>query len=125
MKLARITNPLFQQALNKLAMQPLPLRVAFRLKGITAKVKEEFLKFEEARRAGLQKFGKKGEDGQLLLENDNVQFDQEGLEGFVKELGDLQAVEVEVGQIKLSELGDNVEMSVEELMHLEDLIVDG
>lgn len=127
MKLSRIANPLFQQTLNRLASQPLPLKVAFKLKGITAKVKEEFTKFEELRKQSLTTHGKKGEDGKLLLQekSDNVQFDDEGLKAFMKDMDELGDTEVEVATLKLSELGDKVELSADELLSADDILVEG
>jgi len=125
MKLARVTNPFFQSALSKLISQPLPLKVAFKLKGISAKVKEEFGKYEECRQAALQKYGNKGEDGKLDLKDNNAQFTPENLEAFAKELNELGLTDVEVPSLKMSELGDKVELSADELTLLEDLVVDG
>ena len=126
MKLARIVHPAFQQAFSKLNSKSLPLRAAFKLKNIASKVKEEHAKYEELRRAGLERFGTKDDNGKLLLDsNDNVQLSKENFEAFVKELNDLNSAEIVVDTIKLSELGDNVELSSEELSLLDDVIVDG
>lgn len=125
MKLASLTNPFFQSALSKLIAQPLPLRAAFKLKGTATKVKEEFAKFEECRTAALNKYGTKDEAGKLVLKNDNVEFTAENLALFSKEFNELGTTELEVPSIKLSELGEKLELSADELLILGDIVVDG
>lgn len=125
MKLARLTNPLFQAALTKLIAQPIPLRAAFKLKGIAAKVREEFAKFEECRKAALDKYGSKDEEGKLLLINgENVQFTAENLQLFAKEFEELSETELEIPSLKISELGEKVELSAEEVAVLVDVLAD-
>lgn len=124
MKLARLANPLFHQALNKLVAQPLPLRAAFKLKGITSRVNEEFRKYEELRHTALEKYGTKGEDGKLVLVDNNAQFTPENLDLFAKDLNDLGGTDVEVGFIKLDELGDKAELSADDCMVLDGLVVE-
>lgn len=125
MKLARVSNQMFQIALQKLISQPLPLRAAFKLRGVAAKVKEEYAKFEEVRRAALEKYGTKDEEGKLVLENNNVKLSPENLEAFAKELSDLGLTDIEVSSLKLSELGDKAELSADEVELLSDIVVDG
>lgn len=123
MKLAVIVNEDFRKALMKLSKQSIPLKTSFKLKGVVKKVDEEFQKYEECRQSALNKFGKKDEEGKLVLDDkSNATFDQEGLHSFIKELQDLTQVDIEVNKIKVSDLGDKVEMSTEELFILEQLL---
>lgn len=125
MKLARLTDARFHQALRKLSAQPLPLRVAFKLKGIAAKVDVELKKFEECRQAALEKFGKRDAEGKILTKEDgSVEFEGEQLAAFAAELNDLGQLDVDIGSIKMEELGDKVELTVVELSVLDDLVVE-
>lgn len=125
MKLARLVDPKFHSALDKLATQSLPLKVAFRLKGITKTVREEFTKYEELRMDAIKKYGKKSEDGNLVLDaSGNAQFEPEALQEFAKEVGSLANEEVELQTIKLSELGDKITMTLEEIEWLDGLVVE-
>lgn len=125
MKLARLVDPKFHSALDKLATQSLPLKVAFRLKGITKTVREEFTKYEELRMDAIKKYGKKSEDGNLVLDaSGNAQFEPEALQEFAKEVGALANEEVELQTIKLSELGDKITMTLEEIEWLDGLVVE-
>jgi hypothetical protein len=125
MKLARLTDSRLHAALRKLSSQPLPLRVAFKLKGITGKVDAELKKFEEVRMAALERFGKKGEDGKLLNKPDgSVEFEPEQLKAFAAELNEVGQEDIELGGVKLDELGDKVELTVDDITLLDGVIVE-
>lgn len=125
MKLARLVDPNFHSALTKLSTQNLPVRVAFKLKGIVKTTNEEYAKYEEIRNELLNKFGKKNEDGSLCTgEHNSVQFEGDNYMLFAKELGELVSVELDIPTIKVSELGENITLNVLEIEQLEGLIVE-
>lgn len=125
MKLARLTDARFHTALRKLSARPLPLRVAFKLKGITAQVDTELKKFEECRQVALEKYGKRDEEGKVVTREDGtVEFEPDQLKAFAAELNDLGQEEVSLGAVKLEELGDKLELSVEDLTLLDGVIVE-
>lgn len=125
MKLARLTDARFHAALAKLSAQPVPLRVAFKLKGVSAKVQEELKKFEECRQTALDKYGKKGEDGKLVTKADNtVEFEPEQLQAFAAELNDLGQTDLDIPSVKLDELGPKAELSTDEVALLEGILVE-
>jgi len=106
--------------------QPLPLKAAYKLRGVVKKAEAELTQYEEMRKEALQKYGKKKEDGTLdTTETNNVQFEtQETLQVFLKDIGDLTNVDVDMPAITLTELGADIRLSTEDLMNLEGLIVD-
>ena len=125
MKLARLTDARFHSALRKLTSAPLPLRVAFKLKGITAKVDAELKKFEECRQGALEKFGKRDSEGKIATREDGtVEFEADQLNAFADELNDLGQEEIDLGSIKMDELGDKVELTVAELSLLDGIVVE-
>lgn len=126
MKLARLADPNFHSALSKLAGESLPLKLAFRLKGIVKLVNENVQHYEEVRQAALQKHGVKDAEGQLMIDEitQNVKFDSQGYEEFIKEFAMLSNEEIEVPTIKVSELGDKISMTLEELNLLDGLVVE-
>lgn len=125
MKLARLIDIKFQSALVKLSKQDVPLSVAFKLKGINKVVNEELNKYEEVRKEALHKHGKKKEDGSLDLDdNNNVKFEGNSLITFASEINELVSVEVNMASIKIADLGNNITMSMEDLLALEGLIED-
>lgn len=126
MKLSKLVDERFHVILHKLGEQSLPLKTAFKLKGIIKTSREEYIKYDEVRQGALQKHGLKGVDGSLMLnEQSVVQFSEEGMDAFKKELGELMEMEIELPTIKLSELGNDVQVTVEELEIIDGVIVDG
>lgn len=125
MKLARITDDRFHLALAKLSAEPLPLRVAFKLKGLSKIVHGEHSKYEEVRQGALKKYGLKNEDGSLKVdERNNALFDADGIQAFTAEIAELTAIEISLPTVTLSELGDNVRLTVAEVEALEGVLVE-
>ena len=125
MKLARLTDARFHTALAKLNAQPMPLRIAFKLKGISAKVAEELRKFEELRTSALERLGKKDAEGKVMTKPDGaVEFEPEQLKAFAAELNDLGSMDVDMPSVKVEELGDKVILTADELTHLDGVIVE-
>lgn len=125
MKLARVADPRFHAALDKLAKEALPAKIAFRLKGAIKTVREEFAKYEEVRNASLNKHGKKDEAGNLVLsENQSVEFEKEAFQEFVKDMGLLANEEVTIPTINLTDLPDSLNLTLEEVELLEGFIVE-
>jgi len=124
MKLGVLADPRFKPALSKLQSAPLSLKTAFKVRSLAKAIDKELVTYEETRQASLQKYGKKNEDGSLLTlgVNKNVQFDEGQFELFVKELSELNDIDVELEKIKASELGENVKLSADDLAMLEDLL---
>lgn len=125
MKLARLTDARLHTVLRKLSAAPLPLRVAFKLKGISAKVDEEVKKFEAVRMEALEKAGKKDEAGKVVVKPDgNVDMDPDKLQEFVAQLNELGQTEVELPSLKVEDLGDKVQLSVDELNLLDGILAE-
>jgi hypothetical protein len=125
MKLSKLVDPQYQAALAKLAAQDLPLRTAFKLRGIIKLGKDELAKYEEVRGEALKRLGDKKEDGSLDVdEKGSVRLSQENMSLFVEELNALLVLDVNVGVIKLSELGEKASLTANDLMILDSLITD-
>lgn len=126
MKLSKLVDPQFQVALRKLASQDVPLRSAFKLKGMIKQVNEALAKYDEVRTEALKRYGDKDDNGELVLEQGgkNVKLSEESAQAFVEELNNLLNDEIEVGSVKISDLGNNLSLSTTELILLEDVIVD-
>ena len=125
MKLARLVDERLHLTLEKLSKEPLPLKVAFRLKGIIKIVGEEYAKYDEVRKEALARHGNKKEDGSLETDgHNNVKFSQEAMNDFIKEIGELSNMEIEVPTIKLSELGDNIKITLEDVNQLEGIVIE-
>lgn len=125
MKLSKLVDDRFHVILHKLGEQSLPLKTAFKLKGIIKTSREEYIKYDEVRQGALQKHGLKNEDGSLKLDDRSVvQFSEEGMDAFRKELNELLEMEIELPTLKLSELGNNIQLTVEELETIDGVITE-
>jgi hypothetical protein len=127
MRLSRITDPRFRDLLNTLSKEKLPLRVGFKLKGIIKTVNEEHAKYDELRLEAIKRYAKLKPDGELDLdENSGAIFEsQEKMNGFVTDLNDLVAIELtNIGSISMSELGDNLSLTTEDLLILDGVITE-
>ena len=126
MKLARLIDQGFQNSVRTLMKQPLPIKVAYKLRGVVKKAEEELNQYEEMRKEALQKYGKKKEDGSLdITETNNVQFEtRESMQDFLKDIGDLTNLDVDMATISVEELGGDIKLSTEDLMNLDGLLVD-
>lgn len=123
MKLSTLINPEFQETVAKLAKAELPLASAFKLKGITKRIDEEFNKYEEIRKKALTQYGEKDENDKLITqENGSVKFSEEGMKAFVVDINELLKTEVEMPKLKISELGNKVTLSANEVLTIEDII---
>lgn len=125
MKLGKLVDPNYQAILKKLALQEIPLRTAFKLRGIIKVGNDEFAKYEEVRADALRRFGDKKEDGSLDMDaNGTVKLSDDNMKLFVSELNALLVLDVNVGKIKIDELGDKASLTAQELMILDDLIIE-
>ena len=125
MKLSKLVDPQYQTVLRKLAAQEIPLRAGFKLKGIIKTGSEELAKYEEVRAEALKRLGDKKEDGSLNVDDaGTVKLGEDNMKVFVDELNALLVTDVNVGTIKLSELGDKTALTTQDLFILEDLIVE-
>jgi hypothetical protein len=125
MKLSKLIDPQYQVILKKLASQDIPLRTAFKLKGIIKLGADEVTKYEEVRTEALKRLGDKKEDGSLTVDDrGSVKLSDENMKVFVSELNTLLSTDVSVGSLKIDELGDKASLTAQELIILEDLIVE-
>jgi len=124
MKLSKLIDPQFQVILRKIAGQDIPLRTAFKLKGIIKCVNDELVKYDEVRGEALKRLGDKKEDGSLDVdESGTVKLSEDNMKDFAAELTTLINTDIDVGTLKIDELGDKLSLTAAELMTLDDLIV--
>lgn len=124
MKLAKIIDPKFKDVIRKLAAEKLPLKTAFKIKGIMKTLDGEIEKYDEVRREALDKYGSRGEDGELVVDaTGGVQLDAASMAMFMKSVNELLGMQVAVDTISISELGDDVRLSADDLTALDDLLI--
>lgn len=119
MKLGHIVDENFKLSVLKLLQQPTPVKTTLLLDGIVNLLNREIEQYNTAKQELLEKFGRKDDAGQLVTdENRNVQFTEENALAFNTAHNDLLTKEVEVPSLSVSDLGDKVTMSYEDLVKL-------
>jgi len=122
-KLGQIANEDFQKALVSLMKNTLPVRTAYRLKIEIDKLKVEIARYREMHSDLLNKYGKKDKDGKLEMDKlKNVKFLEEDFALFKAELKELNSIDVEVKSIPVDDLGEKIEMTIDDLIVLDGLI---
>ena len=126
--LAKIVSPKFRKSVDKLAAQELPIRAMFQLKGIVKHLREETTKWDELQLDAAKKWATKDESGNPILERDDgktsyYKMEHENMIKFASEMGDLAKVEIEIAEVKISELG-TVKLTTDDLVELEFLVED-
>jgi len=123
MKLAQLTDPATKAALEKVKDGSLPVLTAWKVKNLLIKFNEEVKKYEEFRGELVRKHSQKDESGQPQLDQNNTINVAEGnLQEFFKDLQEVLNQEVDIGSLKLSELGTKLELSADDLLKLDSLI---
>ena len=126
--LARIVSPKFRKSVDKLAAQELPIRAMFQLKNIVKTIREETVKWDELQLEAAKKWATKDDKGNPVLEKTDgktsyYKMTQENMIKFAAEMGELSRIEIELDNVKISELGD-VKLTTDDLIELEFLIED-
>jgi hypothetical protein len=126
--LAKIVSPKFRKSVDKLAAQELPIRAMFQLKGIVKQLREETTKWDELQLDAAKKWATKDEEGKPILERDDgktsyYKMDHENMIKFAAEMGELAKVEIEMAEVKISELG-SVKLTTDDLVELDFLVED-
>lgn len=124
MKIGKLVEPEFKKTLKKLSKEKIPVKAAFKLKGILLKVEDEAAKYEELRLEYLSKYADKDAKGDMIMnELGNAQITPENLAQFYKDMNELKEVEVDLESLSVSELGDKAEMSADDLIVLSGIVV--
>jgi hypothetical protein len=125
MRLQQLVNVQFQASLKKLMEQDMPFKTKYALKGIVNRFTQETTKYDEIRAEAIKRLGNKKEDGTLDMdEKGNVSINEENGKLFSQELTSLLQTEVEIGSVKIADLGDKIDLNVNDLLNLDGLVVD-
>ena len=125
MKLGRVVNGKTFEILELLCDQEIPIKTAYKLKNMVSKLREQQVKYENMRKAGLESYGSRNPDGSLETDvKGNVQFTEDNINKFVKELNTALDTEFDIEPIKVNELGKKVTIRTKDLESLDGLIIE-
>ncbi len=125
MRLSQLASPEFKSAVQKLMGAPLPIKTTFRLKKLVSSLESELKIFEETRESIVKEYGEKTESGELKFnEQGLVQLDLSRAPEWQPKLSELMMLEssLELPKFSLSDFGDSLQLSANELFALGDLI---
>jgi hypothetical protein len=122
MKLANIVDPRLFKVLQELMAIKVPLATAIKIRATIADIDKNSVLYNTLRKELLVQHGDKNEDGSLVIdEAGNFKVGKDAMKLFTKEIGELLQKDVVIAKIPASEL-QNLSLSVEELMLLQDII---
>jgi|GEM_PF-4203792 len=123
MKLNAIVSARFSEALNKLVKAEIPIATAYKLKTVVVRTGEEHKKFEDMRTELINKYAPKNKKGEIIKNEDGgYSVSEKNKDDFFKEIQELLEVEIELPKIKIADLGDKLQISVQDLVLLEGLL---
>ena len=105
--------------MKNLMNEPLPSRAAFQVAKLAKNMAEEYKNFEEARMKLIQKYGKKDENNELIIdENNQYTVAPENVTIFSNEINELMDTQIELisSPINLDEL--NCDLTPNEIINL-------
>lgn len=126
MKLAKLTNKELSPVLDKLSQSLVPVKVAFKIRSLLKRVAEELETYEETRKAIVFKYADRNENGDIVYipGTNQASISGDNVNEFAKDMKELLNMEINIGSISISDLGESFNMTARELLILDDLIVD-
>jgi hypothetical protein len=117
MKMSSFATPLFMASWSKIFndKKDLSPRLAYKAKMINDYLADQNKKFSALRMAIIKKYGKKDENGELLVKEGQIEFETESLNDINKEFAELMLVDLEPappGRLKAEDLEkDGIKLS--------------
>lgn len=126
-KLGMLVNPEFQRVLKEIVIsaKPVKAKAAYAISKILSKVQKENDRYQEARTTLINKYCKKDEAGNLIVDDEkNAAFlSDEAQQEFAKEIIELQQVDVAVSTINLNDI-EAYEIKPMDMMQIQDIITE-
>lgn len=99
---------------------------AFMVTKLLKAVQKEIEEIREAQQQIIQKYGKRDDHGELVVENNMYPVDPEHKEEFDKEIDDLLRLEYEipVKPLLITDIDDSIEFTVTDMLQLDKFIVE-
>jgi uncharacterized HAD superfamily protein len=122
-KLGNLNNIL--EGMNIFLQKELPIKISYKLSRLNKILIEEYQQFEESRKKLIDKYGSKDSDGNLITQDDLVQFNEENRVLFINEFSDLLDIDIHINfePININELED-IKISPLDLLKLDSFIID-
>ena len=114
------------QVIDELSEKPMKVALVAKLLRLSDELQKENQLIEKQRMEILEKYGKRDEDGQLIIdENNNVGFEGDNIEKVQKELYDLSELEIDITDREITEEeleNNNLELTINQFTILNNFI---
>lgn len=114
------------QIIDELSEKPMKVALVAKLLRLSDELQKENQLIEKQRMEILEKYGKRDEDGQLVIdENNNVGFEGDNIEKVQKELYDLSELEIDITDREITEEeleNNNLELTINQFTILNNFI---
>ena len=114
------------QVIDELSEKPMKVALVAKLLRLSDELQKENQLIEKQRMEILEKYGKRDEDGQLIVdENNNVSFENDNIEKVQKELYDLSELEIDITDREITEEeleNNNLELTMNQFTILNNFI---
>ena len=114
------------QVIDELSEKPMKVALVAKLLRLSDELQKENQLIEKQRMEILEKYGKRDEDGQLIIdENNNVGFEGDNIEKVQKELYDLSELEINITDREITEEeleNNNLELTMNQFTVLNNFI---
>ena len=114
------------QVIDELSEKPMKVALIAKLLRLSDELQKENQLIEKQRMEILEKYGKRDEDGQLIVdENNNVSFEGDNIEKVQKELYDLSELEIDIIDREITEEeleNNNLELTMNQFTILNNFI---
>lgn len=114
----KIKNEIIYAALpiiNELAEKPMRVSLVVKMLRLADDLRKECEFIDSQRHSIIEKYGKKDENGVLIVEDNNVSFDKENIELAQNDLNELSEIETEIIDRNITEeelLQSNIELTM-------------
>ena len=111
--------------INELAEKPMQVSLAAKMLRLADDLQKECNFIDKQRRDIIEKYGKKDESGELIINDGNVNFEDENIELVENELNELSELEIDIKDREITEnelIKSNLELTMGQLSILKNFI---
>lgn len=108
--------------ITRLSKQSMPAKTAYKIGKILKRITEEYNDYNTIRQEFVRKYAKKDDQGQIIVQDNNIQMDEQYYQEFLMQYSDLvnTKVKFDILPLKIDEL--NMDFTPGEMAFLENFI---
>ena len=120
MKLSVIVDTRFSQSFQKLMKAPgIPVKTLFKLRVVAKAIKDAMADYDNLKNKLVEDFCEKDPEGKPISEKGSFRIPTDKIKDYLAAVQEMGAQEIEVSDVSISELGDKIELTPEDITFLE------